>query len=51
MKKISISKKTAGILLTVICLIQLGVSLYFGSQKSFLMCDELFTYGAANYDG
>ena len=20
-------------------------------KKSFLMCDELFTYGAANYDG
>ena len=35
MKRISISKKTAGILLAVICLIQLVVSLDFGSQKSF----------------
>lgn len=51
MKKLSVGKKAAGILLAVICLIQLAVSLDFGSQKSFLMCDELFTYGAANYDG
>lgn len=51
MKNLINSKKIPGILLVAICLIQLAVSLYFGSQKSFLMCDELFTYGAANYDG
>ena len=51
MKNLTMNKKTAGILLALICVIQLAVSLHVGSEKSFLMCDELFTYGAANYDG
>lgn len=51
MKKLTFNKKTAGILLALICVAQLVISLRIGSEKSFLMCDELFTYGAANYDG
>lgn len=34
--------------LILICLIQLAVLGYFGKQKTFLMCDELFTYTSSN---
>lgn len=37
-----------GCILTLICLVQLCVFGYFGGQKSFLMCDELFTYTSSN---
>lgn len=40
--------KTAGVL-AVICVIQLFIFLYFGAQKSYLMNDELFTYGTSNH--
>lgn len=34
--------------LLLICLVQLFFLAYFGKQKSFLMCDELFTYTSSN---
>lgn len=34
--------------LFVICFVQLCALEYFGKQKSFLMCDELFTYTSSN---
>lgn len=40
--------RTAGAL-ALICIVQLFVFLYFGSQKGYLMNDELFTYGSANH--
>lgn len=43
------NKKVRVGLLFIICALQLAVFLFYGSKKSFLMCDELFTYGAANY--
>ncbi len=39
--------KTVGVL-AAICVVQLFIFLYFGVQKSYLMNDELFTYGASN---
>lgn len=39
--------KTAGILF-FICLVQLFLQGYYGKQKTFLMCDELFTYTSSN---
>lgn len=36
------------VVLFAICFIQLCVLSYFGKQKSFLMCDELFTYTSSN---
>ena len=38
-------------LMFFICVLQLMIFLHYGAQKSYLMCDELFTYGAANYRG
>jgi hypothetical protein len=34
--------------LILFCLIQLAFLGYYGSQKSYLMCDELFTYTSSN---
>ncbi len=36
------------VVLAAICLLQLGFLAYYGSWKSFLMCDELFTYTSSN---
>ena len=35
-------------LLALICVLQLGIQGYWGKQKDFLMCDELFTYTSSN---
>lgn len=48
--RVSIGNKRwliAGSLL-LICLTQLCILSYFGKQKSYLMCDELFTYTSSN---
>lgn len=34
--------------LVLVCALQIGVQWYFGKQKTFLMCDELFTYTSSN---
>ncbi len=34
--------------LILICLVQLGIFWYYGNKKTFLMCDELFTYTSSN---
>lgn len=51
MKNILQKKWTIALLLGIICLIQLCFFIHAGSRKCHLMCDELFTYGAANYRG
>ena len=34
--------------LILICIVQTGIFWYCGQKKSFLMCDELFTYTSSN---
>lgn len=41
-------KQKLMLVLAAICLLQLGFQAYFGRQKSYLMCDELFTYTSSN---
>ena len=51
MKQKMEKKWVAPFILAAVCLIQLCFFISVGSQKSHLMCDELFTYGAANCRG
>lgn len=41
-------RKSVVITLIIICIIQLAVSIFWGSKKNFLFFDEVFSYPAAN---
>ena len=41
-------KKKVIITLIVICVLQLALSVFFGSKKNYLFFDEVFSYPAAN---
>lgn len=44
----NLSKKKTAIILTIICMVQLLVSVYWIGQKNFLFFDEVFSFPAAN---
>lgn len=44
-------KKNVVGMLILICVVQLGLSLFWGSQKNYLFFDEVFSYMSANHVG
>lgn len=48
MKQVFEKKNVPALVIGIICILQLAVSFFYGSQKSFLTNDELFAYGKAN---